>query len=260
MYSETLGDNATLGHSGGSGWGPHIPGMPETATASPVKKLRFATINPTNHMTHPAVEKFVELVESRAAGQIKIDLFLNGVLGQERDLTEGVMLGTIDLALVFRTSLSTLDPMVDVMNLPYIWRDYGHAHKVLWGTIGDKIAQSVLKKTNVRIIGWPDQGFRQVITVIKPVNTLEDLKGLKIRVPQSPNFVELFRRLGANPTPVPWGEVYTALQTKLVDGAEVDYRSIQAKNLRRTNKLYGDHQPYFHARGNDYKREGLPES
>ncbi len=215
-----------------------IPGMADTATASPEKKLRFATINPTNHPTHPAVEKFVELVESRAAGQIKIDLFLNGVLGQERALTEGVMLGTIDAAVVFPTSLSTLDPMVDVINLPYIWRDSEHAHKVLWGPIGDQIAQSVLKKTRIRILGWPDAGFRQVITVNKPINALEDLKGLKIRVPESPNFIELFRRLGANPTPVPWGEVYTALQTKLVDGAENDYRSFISKKLEEPTNYW----------------------
>jgi tripartite ATP-independent transporter DctP family solute receptor len=203
-----------------------------TAMAQTPELVKLATINPANHMTHPAVEKFAQLVEQRSGGRVKVELFLNGVLGQERAQTEGVMLGTIDAALSFPTSLSTLDPIVDVINLPYIWRDEGHAHKVLWGPVGERISRSVLGKTRIRILGWPDQGFRQVITVGKPVNKLGDLMGLKIRVPESPNFVELFRRLGANPTPVPWGEVYTALQTKLVDGAEVDYRSILAKKLQ----------------------------
>jgi tripartite ATP-independent transporter DctP family solute receptor len=131
--------------------------------------------------------------------------------------------------------------------LPYAFTSYEHVYRVQDGPVGKEIAKRVLDKTGVRYLAYGNIGFRHTLTVAKPVRTPADFVGLKIRVPPSPAFVNAFKLLGANPTPIPGGEMYTALKTGVVDGVEgapdilLDFKMFEvAKNYSLTGHIYTD--------------------
>jgi tripartite ATP-independent transporter DctP family solute receptor len=187
------------------------------------KVLRLAETHPQDYPTTKGDYEFARLVKERTNGRIVVEVFHSKQLGEERAVIEQVQLGAIDLTRVSISAVSAFVRDLDAFQLPYLYRDAAHMWKVLNGPIG----QEILKKHeafNFVGVGWFEGGSRNFYTK-RQVKTVSDLKGMKIRVQQAPLMVGMVEALGAVATPLPYGEVYSALQTGVVDGAENNWPS-----------------------------------
>ena len=206
--------------------------------------IKVAHHLPPTENRNLALEEFAKLVDKKTGGAVEVQVFAGGSLGNERDNQESVRMGSIQMSLANPATLVNFEPLIGVLDLPFLFKDVNHVHQILDGPIGAQMAEALKKKTGLTVMAWFDTIFRDVLTV-KPVNGLEDFKGLKIRVPESPVYSRIFRLLGANPTPMPWGDIYTGLQTKVVEGMESAPDSIYnskfhevAKYLCTTRHIY----------------------
>jgi len=185
--------------------------------------MRLAETHPQDYPTTKGDYEFARLVKERTNGRIVVEIFHSKQLGEEAAVIEQVQLGAIDMTRVSISAVSSFVRDLDAFQLPYLYRDAAHMWKVLDGPIG----QEILKKHeafNFVGVGWFESGSRNFYTK-KPVKTVGDLKGMKIRVQQAPLMVGMVEALGAVATPLPYGEVYSALQTGVVDGAENNWPS-----------------------------------
>ncbi|MGG0717718.1 DctP family TRAP transporter solute-binding subunit [Robertmurraya massiliosenegalensis] len=205
--------------------------------------FKFGHVLAPDHPYNLAAEKFKEVLESNAPQEVQVEIFHSAQLGSERDLTEGLQLGTVDIAIAPGT-IGSFEPKMGVLDLPYIFRDREHAYKVLDGEIGQELAAD-LPASDLRLLSYWENGFRQISNSQKPINTPEDLKGIKIRVPENSIYVDTFKEWGANVTTMAFGELYTALQQKAVDGQENPLALIY------TNKFY-ETQEYLSMTGHFY--------
>ncbi len=199
-----------------------ITGVSSKATAAPIV-MKLAETHPQDYPTTKGDYEFARLVKERTNGRIVVEVFHSKQLGEERAVIEQVQLGGIDMTRVSISAVSAFVRDLDAFQLPYLYRDAAHMWKVLNGKIGEEI----LKKHeafNFVGVGWFEGGSRNFYTK-KQVKTVSDLKGMKIRVQQAPLMVGMVEALGAVATPLPYGEVYSALQTGVVDGAENNWPS-----------------------------------
>ena len=220
-------------------------GSATTAPAAEVMKLGH--IMSPKHQVQKAAQKFADEVKARTNGHVEIRLFPSGQLGQEKEMFESMRLGSLEMGFIAGNAIESFEASEGIFSLPYAFVNYDHVYRVQDGPIGKEIAKRVLDKTGVRYLAYGNIGFRHTLTTIKPVHTPADMAGLKIRVPPSPAFVNAFRLLGANPTPIPGGEMYTALKTGVVDGVEgapdilADFKMFEvAKNYSLTGHIYTD--------------------
>ena len=191
-------------------------------SAAPIV-MRLAETHPQDYPTTKGDYEFARLVKERSNGRIVVEVFHSKQLGEERAVIEQVQLGAIDMTRVSISAVSAFVRDLDAFQLPYLYRDAAHMWKVLDGPIG----QEILKKHeafNFVGVGWFESGSRNFYTK-KQVKTVGDLKGMKIRVQQAPLMVGMVEALGAVATPLPYGEVYSALQAGVVDGAENNWPS-----------------------------------
>ena len=191
-------------------------------SAAPIV-MRLAETHPQDYPTTKGDYEFARLVKERTNGRIVVEVFHSKQLGEEAAVIEQVQLGAIDMTRVSISAVSSFVRDLDAFQLPYLYRDAAHMWKVLDGPIGEEI----LKKHeafNFVGVGWFESGSRNFYTK-KPVKTVGDLKGMKIRVQQAPLMVGMVEALGAVATPLPYGEVYSALQAGVVDGAENNWPS-----------------------------------
>ena len=168
--------------------------------------------------------EFARLVEERTGGRIKIEVYHSSQLGQEKAVIEGVQFGAIDFTRVSISPLSAFAPAFDALQMPYLYRGEEHMWKVLNGSIGEEFLAS-LEPANFVGLAWYDSGARNFYNSKKEIKSVADLKGMKIRVQESQLMMGLVSALGAVPTPMPFGEVYSALQTGVIDGAENNWPS-----------------------------------
>jgi len=185
--------------------------------------LKLAETHPQDYPTTKGDYEFARLVKERSNGRIIVEVYHSKQLGEERAVIEQVQLGAIDMTRVSISAVSAFVRELDAFQLPYLYRNADHMWKVLNGPIGEEI----LKKHeayNFVGLGWFEAGSRNFYTK-RPVKTVSDLKGMKIRVQQAPLMVAMVQALGAVATPLPFGEVYSALQTGVVDGAENNWPS-----------------------------------
>jgi len=180
---------------------------------------------------------FKQMVENETGGTVDVKLFPAGQLGAEREITEGVKLGTIQMGMVSAVLANYFKP-VQVLDIPYLFPSYAVAWKVMDGWFGKELAAACLKETGMRILAYDQVGFRNFTNSAHPIKTPADLKGLKIRVMESPVYITMMKALGASPTPVPWTETYTALQQKVVDGHENPVASVKFGKIYEVNKYY----------------------
>lgn len=172
-----------------------------------------------NHYYQLGCEKFKEIVEDRTDGAVKITIYPSNQLGTQQEMIEGVMSGSIEINATSDVALSTFEPTFGILNLPFLFDDMEHVAKVFDGNTGEKIAKTLEEKGAIVLAYW-ENGFRQITNSKRPIETPDDLKGLKIRVPEGAVFVDSFNVLGANATPLSFTELYSALQLKTVDGQE----------------------------------------
>ena len=185
--------------------------------------MRLGETHPQDYPTTKGDYEFARLVKERSNGRIVVEVFHSKQLGEEKAVVEQVQLGAIDFTRVSVSVTSAFVRDLDALQLPYLYRDFDHQWKVLNGPIG----QEILKKheaSNFVGVGWFEAGSRNFYTK-KPVKTVADLKGMKIRVQQAPLMVGMVEGLGAVATPLAYGEVYSALQTGVIDGAENNWPS-----------------------------------
>ncbi|KJR95931.1 MAG: hypothetical protein VR68_07770 [Peptococcaceae bacterium BRH_c4a] len=200
---------------------------------------------PENHPFQKGLVKFAELAAQKSNSKIKVEVFASGVLGGTRDRTEGVKNGIADMELVGSTQLGAFVPQMLVADLPFIFRDYDHVDKVFQGEVGKKLAEAS-DKQGIKVLGWGENGFRHVFNRYRPVNSLEDMKGLKLRVFPNQVYVDTFKAMGTLPVTTDWGELFTALSQKTVDGAEA------APAHFITSKFSEAGQKYFSMTGHMY--------
>lgn len=195
------------------------------ASASAQKVLRLAENQPENNPVTVAMFRFAELVDEYTNGDINVQVFHSAQLGQEPESIEQAQAGIIELARVNSVALTVVSPSMGAFTLPFVFRDWDHKYAVLDGEIGDEVMAD-LGDVGLIGLGYMDAGSRSFYTVEDaPVTSLADLEGLKIRVQPAPISIRMIELLGAVATPMNYGEVYSALQTGIVDGAENDFVS-----------------------------------
>lgn len=199
--------------------------------------LRYAENQVGDYPTTLAAKKFAELVKDGTNGRIVIDVYDNASLTTEDAVVKQIKYGTIDMSRVSISVLSDITHDLEVLELPYMYRDSEHMWKVLDGDIGKEFLRK-MESEGVVGLSWYDAGVRNFYTSKKEIKTLEDLKGLNIRVQESPLMMDLVKCLGANPIPMAYGDVYDGLKSGAIDGAENSFPSYEAMNHYKEAKYY----------------------
>ncbi len=192
---------------------------PLWASDNKVYKLRLASVSGPSHLHNVVMKEWAEEVKKETNGRLVIVVLDGAQLGGEREYIEGMRLGTIDMAQVSTGPISSFVPQFMVCALPYVFQSYDQIASTLEGPLGQKLFE-LLKKENIVGLTWFTNGYRSVFNSKRPINTPADLKGLKIRVMESPLMVGTLNAMGASATPMAYGELYTALQQGVMDGAE----------------------------------------
>lgn len=201
-------------------------GAASTAAGGQSYTFRYSEIQATSHPASKADAKFAELVKEKTNGRINIQVYYNAQLGDEKSGVEQVQYGGLDFTRASLSVLAEFDKELNVLSLPYLFSSSDQMWKVLDGPIGQKFLNGISGSKMVGL-SWFDAGARNFYTV-KPVKTMADLKGLKIRVQESGLMMDMVKALGASPTPMDYGEVYSALQNGVVDGAENNWPSYES--------------------------------
>lgn len=186
---------------------------------SETRRLKLAHGLDTNHPVHQAMVYMAEVLAQRSGGRMRIDIHPGGQLGSERDLVELLQVGSLALTKVSASPLESFAPQMEVFSIPYVFRDRAHFLGFLDSADGRELLLT-LEAVRLRGLAYYDAGSRSFYTTDVPVRSPADLDGLKIRVQQSRTSVRMIDELGGAATPIAWGELYTALQQGIVDGAE----------------------------------------
>ena len=209
----------------------------EEAKADETIVLRLADNQPIGYPTVVGDEKFAELVEEYTEGRIKVEVYPQATLGDEKSAIEQVQFGGIDFTRVSISPLSSFNPLLNALQMPYLYRNPDHMWNVLNGEIGAYFLESMEDSGFVGLTYF-DSGARSFYNTKKPIYTVADLAGMKIRVQESDLMMGLVEALGAAPTPMSYGDVYSALQTGVIDGAENNWPSYDSSNHYEVAKFY----------------------
>jgi tripartite ATP-independent transporter DctP family solute receptor len=184
-----------------------------------VHVLKLAHVLDVTHPVHKGMVYMAEKVAQKSGGLMRVDIYPSGQLGAERDLIELLQIGSLAMTKVSTAPLEAFVPEMKIFGIPYVFRDEAHRWQVLNSAIGKKLLLAG-EKYFLRGMCYYDAGSRSFYTKDRPINSPSDLQGLKIRVMKSITSVRMVQALGGSATPIPWGELYTALQQGVVDGAE----------------------------------------
>ena len=191
---------------------------PAWSQAGPVK-LRFSHSHNTSDSQHIAAVEFAKKVKERTQGGVEIQIFPNNQLGNDVSMVSGVRGGTVDIGATGTPFLSGIVPRLNALDTPYIFENPQHVAKVMDGAIGKSLLDE-LGNFQIKGLAFWEVGFRSLANSRRPVNKAEDIKGLKVRTTPNPAHIKAFQLLGAAPQPMPYAEVFSALETKAVDGHE----------------------------------------
>ena len=181
--------------------------------------IKASTSTAANEPAVKGLEVFAHELGVMTDGRIAVEIYPNNALGNERDVIELTIIGAVELTTPSNAPLATFVPELLVFDLPYLFRDRSHMYEVLDGPIGARF-ETPLRKRGLVLLGYFEAGLRHVMTRDRPVERTEDLSGLKIRTMENPLHLDAFAAFGANPLPMAYGEVYTALEQGVIDGAE----------------------------------------
>ena len=201
------------------------------------RDFRSSDVHPTDYPTVEAVREMGKALKAASKDKMGIKVYPSGTLGAERDAIEQLKIGGLDMMRINAAVLNNIVPETIAVSMPFVFRSTQHMRQVLDGPVGDEILASMEAQGMVGLAFY-DSGARSIYTVKRPVKTLADMKGLKIRVQQSDLFVAMMEAIGANATPMPYGEVYTGLKTGLVDGAENNWPSYESSRHFEAAKYY----------------------
>ncbi|MFW6346395.1 MAG: TRAP transporter substrate-binding protein [Halomonas sp.] len=195
--------------------------------------LRLAHVVNEQDGFHIAAMKFEELVEERTDGKVDIELYPNASLGDERTLLEGMQIGTVDMGVITNGPVANFVEEMAVFELPFLFPSSEDAYEVLDGEIGQELLDR-LADVNLKGLAYAERGFRNLTNSERPVESPEDIDGLRIRVMENPVYVDTFRELGANAVPMAWTEALTAMQQGTIDGQENPVNVIHSFKLNET--------------------------
>ena len=187
--------------------------------AAPRFIIKQAGVGSEFQPTGYALREFAEFLRERTNGNVELQLFFNSQLGGDRQICEGIQIGTIELGGVASSVLASFVPELTIFDFPYLFKTEEAALRALDGELGERLAELLLQR-NFLLIGWGTNGYRHVTNNSGPIFSPDDLRGVKIRTMENPLFIDYFREIGANPTPMSFSELFTALQQGTVDAQE----------------------------------------
>ena len=176
-----------------------------------------------------AMELFKEIVEEKTAGKLRVEVYPNNQLGNQRDVTEGIQLGTVQMASI-SSPMAGFVPESNLFELPFLFENRDHFYAVLDSAIGEGLKPAFARR-GFYLLGYFDVGVRHIMTVNQPIHSFNDMEGLKIRTMENPVHLDALRAFGANPIPMAYGELYTALEQGVIDGAEAANTNYYAKKF-----------------------------
>ena len=199
--------------------------------------LRSSDTHPDGYPTVEGVKAMAAEVKEKTEGRICIEVFPSSQLGEEKDTIEQTQFGVIDMVRASFGSFNDIVPVTQTLSLPYLFTSPEHQHAVMDGPIGEEIAKAFEEKDLIAL-AYYDGGARNFYNSEKPIRSVEDLKGMKFRVMQNDVFVDMMSALGANATPMPYGEVYSSIQTGVIDGAENNFPSYDSSGHAEVAKYF----------------------
>ncbi len=198
----------------------------------------------TSHGYHLGLLKFKEIVEEKTEGKVTVEVHPSSSLGSEREMIEGIQLGTIDMAIAATSQLTSFEPKMQLFDLPFLFKGREHAFAVLDGEIGRDML-GLLEDKGMVGLSYFEVGFRNFTNNIEPIKTPADIAGKKFRLMETPVHVQAIAYWKGNPTSMPIGEVYTALQTKTIDGQENPISIIEAQRLFEVQKYISISEHFY---------------
>lgn len=199
--------------------------------------IKLGHVEPENRSTHQAALEFKKYVEEQSNGKMVVEIYPNGQLGGDRQETEAVALGTLQMTIPATSVLTTYNPKFGILDMPFIFKDVNAAFAALDGEVGKNL-DTYLTTVGIKNLGYSYNGARSITTGVRPINEPSDLKGIKMRVMESPVFIDMFKTFGANPTPMSFGEVFTGLQQGTVDGQENSPSLVYTMKFNEVQKYY----------------------
>lgn len=213
--------------------------IPAAAFAADINKhtFKFAFQNTKEHPQGQGVVKFAELVEAKSGGKMKVKLFASGMLGGDLQTVSALQGGTIDFTVLNAGLLVGLVPEFGIFDFPFMFNDEKEADTIVDGAFGKMMFDKLPAKGLVGLGYW-ELGFRNMTNNVKPITKLEDFSGIKLRVLQSPVFIDTFNTLGCNTVPLPYPELYSALEQHVVDGQENPVTNVQFASFYEVQKYF----------------------
>ena len=199
------------------------------------KVLKYAHFQPAkdDQPKHAAALAFKEHVEKATNGSVKVEIFPAGQFGRDQPTMEGLRLGTLELAVAHDGAIATVHKPIGVLGIPFLYDNHEHAWRVYDSAWLQGFSDDMVKRTGIRMLGVADNGVRHFTNSLRPIQSPADMKGMKIRIQPSPVFKALVESLGASASAIPWAELPTALQQKVVDGQENGVTNIIAASLHQ---------------------------
>jgi C4-dicarboxylate-binding protein DctP len=202
------------------------------------KVLKYAHFQPAkdDQPKHVAALAFKEHVEKATGGSIKVEIYPAGQFGKDQPTMEGLKLGTLEMAVAHDGAIATVYKPIGVLGIPFLYQNHEHAWRVYDSGWMRELSDDMITKTGIRMLGLADNGVRHFTNSKRPINSPADMKGMKIRIQPSPVYKTLVESLGASASAIPWAELPTALQQKVVDGQENGVTNILAASLYQSQK------------------------
>lgn len=216
--------------------GASIAALPSIVRAQDKITLKMGTLGSTQYFYYKGAVRMAEEVAQKSGGRVTIQVFPNQQLGNERDMIEGMQLGTIDLAVINTPLLAGFDPRFQIFDMPFMFNDWAHVERVVTSPIGQAMLKA-LEAKNLKGLAYSTAGHRHVLNYKRPIKTPDDLKGLKIRVLDNPVHVAILNALGGNATPMQYSEVATALRQRTVDGLDSPTAAVVSEKFYETQKF-----------------------
>ncbi|MCZ7658588.1 MAG: TRAP transporter substrate-binding protein [Xanthobacteraceae bacterium] len=213
-----------------------LAAAPALAQQKTIVKLGWTTSEGAQDPYAVGARAFKERVEAGSNGRIEVQLFPNRQLGDEKPMLEGMRLGTVDAGVITNAVIAQIEPAFQLNDLPFLYASEAQARGVLDGPLGQKLAAR-LESKGIKLLGWMEGGFRNMINNVRPVEKPEDVKGVKYRVMQNPVFIGMFSSLGGNAVPMAWGETFTAVQQGAIDGLEIPLAVIDQNKYFEVTKF-----------------------
>jgi len=197
---------------------------------------KYANNSPVNHPLNIRTTEAAKRVKEKTSGKVEIQVFPNNQLGSDTDMLSQLRSGALEFFTLSGLILSTLVPVASINGVGFAFKDYGQVWPTMDGALGTLVRGEIAKRGLYAFAKMYDNGYREITSSTKPIKTPEDLSGFKIRVPASPLWTSMFKAFGASPTTINFNEVYTALQTKVVDGQENPLSLIDTAKLYEVQK------------------------